>query len=101
MRIPSSTIIIELCTPVGMSHLAAKTQKQFQVWLSISDNERRPVLLAGLKGDLSCNEICHSLVKKKTKQNNKKGGRAEERWDLKFKYSSVIIQIDFFNLTVT
>lgn len=100
MRIPSSTIIIELCTPAGMSHLAAKTQKQFQVWLSISHNERRPVLLAGLKGDLSCNEICHFLVKKQNKT-TKKGGRAEERWDLKFKYSSVIIQIDFLNLTVT
>ena len=76
MRIPSSTIIIELCTPVGMSHLAAKTQKQFQVWLSIRDNKRRPELLAGLKGDLSCNEICHSLVKKnKTKQQKRVGGQ--------------------------
>lgn len=79
-----SIIIIELCTPVGMSHLAAKTQKQFQVWLSIRGNKRRPVLLTGLKGDLSCKEICHSLVKKQNKTiSTKKGGRAEERWDLK------------------
>ena len=82
MRIPSSTIIIELCTPVGMSHLAAKTQKQFQVWLSIRDNKRRPELLAGLKGDLGCNEICHSLVKK-TKQNNKKGWEGRGKVGLK------------------
>ena len=66
-----SIIIIELCTPVGMSHLAAKTQKQFQVWLSIRDNKRRPVLLTGLKGDLSCKEICHSLVKKQNNINKK------------------------------
>lgn len=75
MRIPSSTIIIELCTPVGMSHLAAKTQKQFQVWLSIRDNKRRPELLAGLKGDLSCKEICHSLFKNKAKQQKRVGGQ--------------------------
>ena len=79
-----SIIIIELCTAVGMSHLAAKTQKQFQVWLSIRHNKGRPVLLTGLQGDLSCKEICHSPVKKQDKTiPTKKGGWAEERWDLK------------------